>query len=74
LEWKRLSETRWTATGSTGTEWEVRKSAEDSYGVIVACWDWPDWYSDSLEGAKDIAAERDVAPPIPPEEWLDEEP
>jgi hypothetical protein len=59
----------WTATGWTGTRWDI-VHAGDRYGVIVANWNLPDWYADTLIEAQRIAEERDAAPPIPPEKWI----
>lgn len=39
------------------------------FGLIVAHWDRPDWWFDTLEEAMATAAERDAAPPIPRREW-----
>ena len=62
---------RWYATGRDGTDWEIIRSG-DRYGVIIARWDHPDWWAESLEDAKALAEERDAAPPIPREEWVTE--
>ena len=74
LVWTEVRDTLWTAIGATGTHWDIVKLAERRYGVIVEHWDRPDWYAETLEAAMAIAEERDAAPPIPPEEWIPEQP
>jgi hypothetical protein len=61
----------WTATGRTGTQWDIVSTGR-GYGVIVANWNNPDWYAPTLDEAKQIAEERDAAPPIPPDQWVAE--
>jgi hypothetical protein len=58
----------WRASGRDGTSWEiVARGAR--FGLIVAHWDRPDWWFETLEGAMAAAAERDESPPIPRREW-----
>lgn len=75
LRWTDHDSGFWSATGRTGTDWEIQWfPASERYGITVAHWDHPDWWAGTLEEAKRMAAEIDARPPIPPEEWIDEKP
>lgn len=66
MEWTEGKSGWWTATGHTGTRWDIvyqPNNLQGDYGIIVANWDRPDWYRNTLEEAKCLAEERDAAPP-----------
>lgn len=77
LRWTDHGNGFWTATGPTGTHWEIRdfgRAAPERYGITVAHWDHPDWWALNLDAAKALAAEIDARPPIPESEQIDERP
>ncbi|MFN8111866.1 MAG: hypothetical protein U0R51_01570 [Solirubrobacterales bacterium] len=70
LEWKELSDGSLLARDHRGTRWDIVGGGE-SWGVIIADWDRPDWYVESLELAKSLVAEI-VARPSFPRELMEE--
>lgn len=73
VEWREIRPGYSKASGRDDTCWEIIEES-GRFGVIVAQWDKPDWWADSLEDAKDLAEARDAAPDIPAEQWLPEIP
>ncbi|MFN8174418.1 MAG: HD domain-containing protein [Solirubrobacteraceae bacterium] len=75
LAWTAHNNGSWTATGPTGTEWEITEHGTGGrFGITVARWDHPDWWAASLQEAKGLAAEIDARPPVPEEDWVVEKP
>lgn len=73
LRFAQITHHHWQAVGQEGTTWEIVERG-GRYGLVVAQWDRPDWWFDSLEEAMTFASKRDAAPPIPPSEWTTEIP
>ena len=70
LEWKHREGGSLQAKDERGTRWDIVGGGE-SWGVIIADWDRPDWYVESLELAKMLVAEV-VARPQFPRELMEE--
>jgi hypothetical protein len=68
LRFAQAGEGYWRATGREGTSWEI-VARGDRFGLVVARWDKPDWWFETLEDAMAAAAERDASPPVPRREW-----
>lgn len=77
LRWTDHHNGFWSATGPTGTHWEIREfgyRGAMQFGITVAHWDHPDWWASTLHDAMDLAAEIDARPPIPEDEWVEDRP
>lgn len=62
LEWKRWRR-RFSAVDESGMSWDIVPGRSGgAVGLIVAGWDRPDWYTDSVAEAKLLAAEIAVRP------------
>jgi hypothetical protein len=73
LRFEPVGDGYWQATGREGTSWEI-VARGDRFGLIVARWDRPDWWFDTLEDAAAAAVRRDASPPIPERAWSAEVP
>ena len=60
FEWKTFG-SGWTAVGPTATEWDVHPQ-RGGWGITVARWDYPDWWTADFGQAKRIAEEIDARP------------
>jgi len=63
LDWQG-SDAYCMAIGRNGTKWEIAKTAADQFGITIADWDRPDWYTDTLDDAKQLCREMDMRPPF----------
>lgn len=70
LIWTHVSEDTWSAVGRTGTDWDISRQADGTYGCTVARWDRPDWYTDSLRDAQQLCDELDQRRPFLPEQGI----
>ncbi len=56
LEWELYPSGSWWATDERGADSEIAEAGE-SFGITIARWDRPDWYVETHELAKSLAAE-----------------
>jgi hypothetical protein len=63
-----------SATGRSGTEWEIAKVSDGRYAITIAHWDRPDYHADTLDDAKQFCDVIDSRPPfwreLTIEDWL----
>lgn len=65
LEWRPNGTTSGlVAHDADGTRWDI-DAGRQGYGLTVAFWDRPDWWVETLELAKTLAAEIAVRPSYP---------
>jgi hypothetical protein len=58
------SDTNCWAIGRSGTEWSIAEKSPALFAITFAGWDRPDWFTNTLDDAKQLCLELDQRPPF----------
>jgi hypothetical protein len=75
FEWKPYEKfTGYSAQSPEGTRWDItpRGRSADDWGITIAHWDYPDYFTRDLDRAMRIAEQISARPAFPSATWIED--